>query len=44
MSQLDEHLKALTTEHGFNEDTLKKQVYEGEGMIRKLSERLIRKN
>jgi hypothetical protein len=44
MSQLDEHLRTLTTEHGFNEDTLKKQVYEGEGMIRKLSERLIRKN
>jgi len=44
MSQLDEHLSTLTTEHGFNEDTLKKQVYEGEGMIRKLSERLIRKN
>jgi hypothetical protein len=44
MDQLDAHLKTLTTEHGFNEDTLKKQVYEGKRMINELSECLIRKN
>ena len=44
MNQLDAHLKTLTTEHGFNEDTLKKQVYDGERMMKELSERLIHRN
>jgi hypothetical protein len=44
MSKLDAHLKVLTTEHGFNEDTLKTQVYEGEKMIRELSDLLAHKN
>jgi hypothetical protein len=43
MSQLDAHLRALTTEHGFNEDTLKKQVDDGENIIRKLTGQLIHK-
>jgi len=44
MNKLDEHLKILTTEHGFNEDTLKMQVYEGQKMIQELSDRLARKD
>ncbi len=40
MGKLDEHLKTLTTEHGYNEDSLKAQVYEGEKMIIELSDRL----
>jgi len=35
--QLEESLKPLTTEHGFNEDTLKAQVYKGQQLIRELS-------
>ena len=40
MNKLDEHLKTLTTEHAFNEDTLKAQIYKGEKLIKELSERL----
>lgn len=40
LSQLEDRLKTLTTEHDFNEDTLKTQVYEGEKLIRELSARL----
>jgi hypothetical protein len=43
MNKLDEHLKTLTTEHGFNEDSLKAQVYEGEKMIIEVSDRLAHK-
>jgi len=35
--QLEQHLKALTTEHDFDENTLKAQVYEGQRIIRQLS-------
>lgn len=41
--QLDQHLKPLTVEHTFNEDTLKKQIYEGEKLIRTLSDCLASK-
>ncbi len=41
--QLDQHLKPLTIEHTFNEDTLKTQIYEGEKLIRELSDCLARK-
>ena len=44
MEKLDEHLKTLTSEHEFNEDKLKTQVYEGEKMIKELSDRLAVKN
>lgn len=43
MSKLDEHLKTLVTEHGYNEDSLKAQVYEGEKIIIELSDRLAHK-
>jgi hypothetical protein len=43
-NKLDEHLKVLTTEHGFKEDELKSQVYEGEKIIKELSDRLAQKN
>lgn len=40
LSKLDEHMKTLATEHTFAEDTLKKQVYEGEKLIKELSDHL----
>jgi hypothetical protein len=40
LQQLDEHLKHLTTETTFNEDTLKTEVYEGNKLIQELSDRL----
>lgn len=43
MHQLDEHLKSLTTEHTFNDNTLKTQIYEGEKLIRELSNLAIKK-
>jgi hypothetical protein len=43
MLKLDAHLKTLATEHEFNEDKLKMQVYEGQKMIVELSDRLARK-
>ena len=43
LHKLDEHLKPLTTEHAFKEDTLKTQVYQGEKLIRELSECLATK-
>jgi hypothetical protein len=43
MQKLDAHLKTLTTEHGFNEDTLKAQIYDGQKMIQELSDLLVRK-
>lgn len=42
-NKLDEHLKVLTTEHNFKEDELKSQVYEGEKIIKELSDRLAQK-
>jgi hypothetical protein len=44
MQQLDVLLGIIAIEHEFNEDTLKKQVYDGEQIIEKLSNRLARKN
>lgn len=44
MSKFDAHLKTLTAENDFAEDNLKTQVYEGEKMMRELSDRLVRKN
>ena len=44
MSKLDEHLKTIAAEHGFNEDNLKMQVYEGQKLVKELSDRLARKN
>ena len=43
LRQLDEHLKPLTTEHTFNEETLKTQVYEGQKLVKELSDRLATK-
>ncbi|HWZ16435.1 MAG TPA: glycoside hydrolase domain-containing protein [Mucilaginibacter sp.] len=43
MNKLHEHLQTLTTERGFNEDKLKSQVYEGEKLIKELSDRLAEK-
>lgn len=43
-AQLDEKLSKLTTEHTFNEDTLKAQVAIGQDLIKQLSERLAREN
>jgi hypothetical protein len=43
MQKLDAHLKTLTTEHGFNEDMLKAQIYDGQKMIQELSDLLVRK-
>jgi hypothetical protein len=43
MAELSTHLNTLTKEHGYNEDTLKTQVYEGQKMIKELSDRLSRK-
>jgi hypothetical protein len=40
MQQLDALLGTIATEHGFNEATLKKQVADGEQMIKELSNRL----
>jgi hypothetical protein len=37
LAQLDEHLALLTAEHTFTTDTLKMQVYEGESLIKELS-------
>jgi hypothetical protein len=44
MNKLDDHLKTIAAEHGFNEDDLKLQVYEGQKLIKELSDRLARKN
>lgn len=44
MHKFDTHLKSLTTEHEFNEDKLKTQIYEGEKMMIELSARLAGKN
>ena len=44
MLKLDAHLKTLTTDHDFNEDKLKMQIYEGQKMIKELGDRLARKN
>jgi len=43
MKKLDEHLKTLATERGYNEDSLKMQIYEGQKIIIDLSDRLARK-
>ena len=43
LRQLDEHLKPLTAEHTFNEETLKTQVYEGQKLVKELSDRLATK-
>ena len=42
MARFNEHMKTLANEHGFNEDTLKMQVSDGQKMIRELSDRLAR--
>ena len=44
MNKLDAHLKILATKHSFNEETLKVQVYEGQKLIRDLSDCLARKD
>jgi hypothetical protein len=43
MAELSAHLTTLTTEHGYNEDSLKTQIYVGQKMIKDLSDRLSRK-
>ena len=43
LRQLDEHLKPLTTEHAFNEDTLKTQIYEGQKLVKELGDCLGKK-